>query len=1680
MGTRAKVGVVGRVSVLVAALVVALVFLPTGAGATVPELLVKTPEDGMQGAGAGQFFGLKAIAADPDLPGNVYVSDLNSRISVFTPWGEFLRAFGWGVKDGGNELQVCTAQTGCQRGINGGGDGQFKGVNALGAGGGNVYAIDDEAHRIQVFSPEGEFLSSIGGDVVAHGPGDSSVDETQQLRIAASSGTFKLGFENPWSGGGKQETAALPFNASAVEVKAALNALSTIGGLGGSVSVTGGPGDATGSTPYTIVFEGNLGGDDVPELSIDRTGLGTASIGGMLRCSSLTEANAYEYRWLRNGDEIPGAESPTYTTVAADEGKSIQCKVIARNSAESVAIGVANPVYVAPPAGGVAPPVAPKSLLLRASIEGLAVGDPGGTTLTCGAEESFSGATSVAYRWYRNGVQIAGASASAYVVTEADLAGPAYFQCAVTASNAGTATTTKFSLIELSTNGLTEPPPDPKPASLGVQVRMDPPSHVYTASPGGAPEVCEAADTCRAGIARKAAGWFGEERYSDGLAVSPVDGALFVAEQARKRIQVFDSDGSFREEIALPKEPTALAVDDGGDLHVLLAEPVVAEKTTYYEIRTLKPHGPSAEFLGPTIAAEGAFSALAVDAAGNTYATHIPPGEGGVASVLEFDPAGKCLNCGTEGEGGKEGFDRVGGIGAIATAKACGADDVYVPHDISALFSGSGFRESFLNIFGPPPNPTLCPQPKVPPQILSQYARSVDADSAELQAEINPNFWNDTTYYLEYGTAPCSQGGCAAKPTQPASLTAKVTKARVKTAAVRLEGLQPGITYHYRFVTASGGGGPVVGPDRSFTTFHKDRAEQSCPANEAFRTGPSAALPDCRAYEMVTPLDKDGGDIRVLGQFTTGTPATVDESSTDGERLAFGTFHAFGDAESAPYTSQYVAARGAGGWASHGISPPHERLIFHQGILLDNELNALSPDLCEAWFRTFSEPALAPGAVVGYSNLYRRTDEECGGPGWEALTTVEPPNVAPAYYTALELAGLSADGQAAIYISSDSLPGSGAPAETCAESGCPGPRLYFRRTGEALPHFVCVLPDTSATACTAGSSRGGAGLLRFGNFQGALSEDGERVFWSQAFPGVSPLYVREHPDQPQSALAHGAAKGTGNLTEGSDKVTALTAAEGKAEFTTGSATATLLETKVGRFVAGQTVTALGKVPAGTTIKAVSGQALTLDKNATSSGTQTISSKGPMPFEVGQAITGKGIPPKTTILEAKAGELKLSKTASANGTGVPLSAVSDCTEAAKACTIAVSQEAEALSSKSSSRFWAAAADGSAAIFTTGEGAAGLYRFDVGTKATTRIAGKVPGVLGVSEDASHVYFASEEDCGGAGEAGQLNLYLYETGESCEAGELAFVATLDERDRTIYSAADPLYHPSRVSPDGLHAAFVSLASPTGYDNLDVETGEPAAEVYLYDAAAEGGQGKLVCASCNPSGSRPISRTIPNAFEVNPFNIPGIVLLPRIASQIPGFTNNLYGPRVLSADGSRLFFESFDALSPLDTNGVRDVYQWEAPGTGSCEEGAPSYSAQNEGCVDLISTGRASRDVYITDASLDGSNVFFRTPESISSQDVGLIDIYDARVDGGFPEATPPDPPCEGEACQGTSEAPNDPTPASESFEGAGNVKEEAAPPARKPCAKGKVRRKGRCVARHKRTAKAKRAKRDRRAAR
>ena len=244
---------------------------------------------------------------------------------------------------------------------------------------------------------------------------------------------------------------------------------------------------------------------------------------------------------------------------------------------------------------------------------------------------------------------------------------------------------------------------------------------------------------------------------------------------------------------------------------------------------------------------------------------------------------------------------------------------------------------------------------------------------------------------------------------------------------------------------------------------------------------------------------------------------------------------------------------------------------------------------------------------------------------------------------------------------------------------------------------------------------------------------------------------------------------------------------------------------------------------------------------------------------------------------------------------------------------------------------------------------------------------------------------------------------------------------------SSIVPVLHSSRVSADGQTLAFTSAAALSGADNLDAGSGQPDAQVFLYDATANGGAGELRCVSCNRGGARPLGRDV-GAGHTTLW----------VASTLPGWPDQFRPGGILSADGSRLFFESFDSLAPADTNQKQDVYEWEALGSGNCAAAEPSYDPAAGGCVSLISTGKDSHDSDLLDASADGRDVFIRTAEQLLATDSDdVTDVYDARSGGGIAVHQSPSP-CDlgAGACEGQgSSAPNVPGAGSAAFQGPAN---------------------------------------------
>lgn len=597
------------------------------------------------------------------------------------------------------------------------------------------------------------------------------------------------------------------------------------------------------------------------------------------------------------------------------------------------------------------------------------------------------------------------------------------------------------------------------------------------------------ADVCQAGTSGAApshlAGTIGNY-----IAYSEAANAIVVGD--KDRVQIFNLDGTYREAIPFQGE---LAAFDERSVNGLDVDGVGNIYLTFSSLEGIYKLSPSGVPLEPGKPGGSAFGvvkplAVAVDGEGSVYAIEDEPTPKIVpeVSVVKFDATGEKLVPTKAEEEAGQFFPFVAFQGpqlnGIATNLCVGSEkpgNLYV----AAFRAGS---VSYVDAYGT--GPIGCePPPERPPTITAQYVTSATDKEATLQAQINPRFWSDATYYVEYGTGKCSEGACTAKAPVPAALlTSKSTNKAVKTAQIFLSGLESGRTYYYRFTAESSGGGPVLGDERRFTTFKTSGPIAPC-ENDAFRVGPSGRLPDCRAYEMVSPLDKQNGDVALFVP-KSGSPPNLFElhqSSTSGDQFTFSSSVAFAEPESAPYVSQYLAGRMGLGWLTDSISSPRSEPAV-QADALAGEYQLFSPDLCTAWLRHNSVAPLLEAAIEGFPNLYRR--ENCGEPlAYEVLTTIEPPKRDPDEYD-LRTFGASADGTHTVFVANDKLH----PDAPTLKEGLE--LLLYEQTPEGL-RFVCYLPSGSPSpeACAAGTGAGTGGGNE-SSVHNAISADGRTIFWT--------------------------------------------------------------------------------------------------------------------------------------------------------------------------------------------------------------------------------------------------------------------------------------------------------------------------------------------------------------------------------------------------------------------------------------------------------------------------------------------------------------------------------------------------------------------------------------------------------
>jgi NHL repeat len=369
-------------------------------------------------------------------------------------------------------------------------------------------------------------------------------------------------------------------------------------------------------------------------------------------------------------------------------------------------------------------------------------------------------------------------------------------------------------------------------------------------------------------------------------------------------------------------------------------------------------------------------------------------------------------------------------------------------------------------------------------------------------------------------------------------------------------------------------------------------------------------------------------------------------------------------------------------------------------------------------------------------------------------------------------------------------------------------------------------------------------------------------------------------------------------------------------------------------------------------------------------------------------------------------------------------------------------------------------------------ADLYEFNVETGKLLDLSvdphsgehADVQGVIGASEDGSYIYFAASDalvkpavdgDCDSSEPDATCNIYVRHDGTT------KLVAVLSgEDEKWLNLLVENLREVGmRVSQNGLWLAFTSNRSLTGYDNRDALSGKPDEEMFLYNANT----GHVVCASCNPTGARPIGEFLTTSVvegEPKPqplVNDGGRWENVSIAATAPGWSvvggkEAVYQSRYLSNSG-RLFFDSDDALVPQDTDGTWDVYEYEPPGVGSCSGSGATFSEVSGGCVGLISSGGSSAESLFIDASENGDDVFFLTSAGLAPQDYdGGYDLYDAHVcttaSPCLPAVAVSPPPCTtGDSCKAapTPQPEIFGAPPSETFSGTGNISSQGVSNAR-----------------------------------
>jgi hypothetical protein len=266
------------------------------------------------------------------------------------------------------------------------------------------------------------------------------------------------------------------------------------------------------------------------------------------------------------------------------------------------------------------------------------------------------------------------------------------------------------------------------------------------------------------------------------------------------------------------------------------------------------------------------------------------------------------------------------------------------------------------------------------------------------------------------------------------------------------------------------------------------------------RVGMSAALPDCRSFEQVSPVEKGG-----FAAYTQGnTPA---QASPDGEKLAYLGYQAFPGAlgNTALYAA-HLSTRTPQGWQTNELTP---KVPTAQRLRIYQVDYAFSEDLMTSVLRVPLIP-LTSGATPNAYNLVVRhpggeyTSVNTAEPAVSVEQQCPPGELGSCFetYDISTFAGASSDFSHVIFESNAQLTAEAPP--TNAETT----QSLYENAGGTV-RLVGILPDGAPAT---NSTAGGGSRVEYsdgsqqvdGRLKNAISRDGSRTVFEAPADGGSP------------------------------------------------------------------------------------------------------------------------------------------------------------------------------------------------------------------------------------------------------------------------------------------------------------------------------------------------------------------------------------------------------------------------------------------------------------------------------------------------------------------------------------------------------------------------------------------------